>query len=173
MSNRESPMVAPIQVFVVDAQPVLQFALKQLLADSGQFAWAGSAATPAEATEKFNEGATPDAVITELLFPQGSGLTLLQDLRSRFPRCKARSIPPWKASRTLSAPCIAARAVTSLSGAIQKPSSTLCNAFARATSFSTLIWPPSCFCDNCQIRANRSTGSASRSSAFSSSSPRG
>ncbi|HYO38178.1 MAG TPA: response regulator transcription factor [Nocardioidaceae bacterium] len=75
-------MTSPIRVLLVDDHDLIRQGLARAFERSDDFAVAGHAATVAEGLKGFTELA-PDVVVIDVRLPDGTGLELVREIRSR------------------------------------------------------------------------------------------
>ncbi len=73
------------RIFVVDDHPIVRHGLKQLIEQESDLLVCGDAETPAEALKAISS-LKPDLAIVDLSLKEGSGLTLIKDLKVRHPK---------------------------------------------------------------------------------------
>ncbi|MFQ5858403.1 MAG: response regulator [Anaerolineae bacterium] len=74
-----------IKILVVDDHAIVRQGLKQILADTPDLVVAGEASSGQEALEKVRAGQW-DVVVLDIALPDRSGLSVLQEIKSRHPR---------------------------------------------------------------------------------------
>ena len=73
------------RVFLVDDHPIVREGLSQLIDRDPRLQVCGDAPSPASAMRLIRD-TRPDVVVTDLYFPQGSGLDLIKEIRAAFPQ---------------------------------------------------------------------------------------
>jgi two-component system, NarL family, response regulator DevR len=74
-----------VRVFLVDDHEVVRRGLRELLEAAGDMVVVGEAGTAAEAQARI-PGACPDVAVLDLRLPDGSGVDVCREVRSRDPR---------------------------------------------------------------------------------------
>jgi DNA-binding NarL/FixJ family response regulator len=74
-----------ISVLICDDHQIVRQGIKQMLADAGDLALAGEAASGPEAIARVREGGI-DVVLLDIAMPQRDGLDVLKQLRSEVPK---------------------------------------------------------------------------------------
>lgn len=74
-----------ISVLICDDHQIVRQGIKQMLADAGDLALAGEAASGPEAIARVREGGI-DVVLLDIAMPQRDGLDVLRQLRSEVPK---------------------------------------------------------------------------------------
>ena len=75
---------APVRVFLLDDHEVVRRGIKDLLEVEGEFEVIGEASTAAEALARV-PAAKPQVAVLDVRLPDGDGVTVCRDLRSRMP----------------------------------------------------------------------------------------
>jgi two-component system, NarL family, response regulator DevR len=78
------PDPAPIRVFLLDDHEVVRRGIKDLLEVEGEFEVVGQGATAAEALARV-PALRPQVAVLDVRLPDGDGVTVCRDLRSRMP----------------------------------------------------------------------------------------
>src|SRR6202048_218731 len=84
MSEPVRPGASPIRVFLLDDHEVVRRGLKDLLEVEGEFVVVGEASTAAEALAR-GPAARPQVAVLDVRLPDGDGVSVCRDLRSRMP----------------------------------------------------------------------------------------
>jgi len=74
----------PIRVFLLDDHQVVREGVRRLLDATGDLVVVGEASTAAEAISAI-EGSRPDVAILDVRLPDGDGITVCRDIRSKHP----------------------------------------------------------------------------------------
>ena len=74
-----------IQVLICDDHQIVRQGIKQILADAGDIALAGEAASGPEALARVRDGGI-HVVLLDIAMPTRDGLDVLKQLRGEFPR---------------------------------------------------------------------------------------
>ena len=84
MTEPESAGPPRIRVFLVDDHEIVRRGLRELLEDSGRIEIVGEAATASEAVSRIPP-TRPDVAVLDVRLPDGDGVTVCRDVRSRHP----------------------------------------------------------------------------------------
>ena len=84
MTEPESAGPPRIRVFLVDDHEIVRRGLRELLEDSGRIEIVGEAATASEAVSRIPP-TRPDVAVLDVSLPDGDGVTVCRDVRSRHP----------------------------------------------------------------------------------------
>ena len=79
-----APGLVPVRVFLLDDHEVVRRGIKDLLEVEGEFEVIGEASTAAEALARV-PALKPQVAILDVRLPDGDGVTVCRDLRSRMP----------------------------------------------------------------------------------------
>jgi two-component system response regulator DevR len=90
-----STAVAPVRVFVVDDHELVRRGLLEVLLDAGDIEIVGECATAAEAVRRI-PAARPDVVLLDIRLPDGSGIEVCREVRSRDPRVRALMLTSYE-----------------------------------------------------------------------------
>ena len=82
--HESAPKPAPVRVFLLDDHEVVRRGIKDLLEVEGEFEVIGEASTAAEALARV-PALKPQVAVLDVRLPDGDGVTVCRDLRSRMP----------------------------------------------------------------------------------------
>ncbi len=105
---QQTGMVA-IRVFLVDDHEIVRRGLRELLETVTEFDVVGEAGTAAEALARI-PAARPDVAIFDARLPDGSGIDVCREIRSRYPATKALILTSFDDERALSSAILAGAA---------------------------------------------------------------
>lgn len=97
---------ATIRVFLVDDHEIVRRGLRELLETVEELEVVGEAGTAAEATARI-PAARPDVAIFDVRLPDGSGIDVCRDIRSRYPATKVLILTSFDDERALSSAVLA------------------------------------------------------------------
>lgn len=109
MVYMQQPGTAPTRVFLVDDHEIVRRGLRELLETITEFEVVGEAGTAAEAMARI-PATRPDIAILDARLPDGSGIDVCRDMRSRFPSTKALILTSFDDERALSSAILAGAA---------------------------------------------------------------
>jgi two-component system response regulator DevR len=93
--NPSSQAGSTIRVFVVDDHELVRRGLLEVLVDAGDIAIVGECATAAEALRQIPQ-ARPDLVLLDVRLPDGSGIEVCREVRSRDPRIRVLMLTSYE-----------------------------------------------------------------------------
>lgn len=99
-------MTATIRVFLVDDHEIVRRGLRELLDTVPELEVVGEAGTAAEAMARI-PAARPDVAIFDVRLPDGSGIDVCRDVRSRYPDTKVLILTSFDDERALSSAVLA------------------------------------------------------------------
>ena len=97
------------RVFLVDDHEIVRRGLRELLETVSDFEVVGEAGTAAEARARI-PAARPDVAIFDARLPDGSGIDVCREIRSRYPSTKALILTSFDDERALSSAILAGAA---------------------------------------------------------------
>ncbi|PKW25511.1 response regulator [Phycicoccus duodecadis] len=100
---------ATIRVFLVDDHEIVRRGLRELLETVPELEVVGEAGTAAEALARI-PATRPDVAIFDARLPDGSGIDVCREIRSRFPSTKALILTSFDDERALSSAVLAGAA---------------------------------------------------------------
>ncbi len=105
----QQPGTTVTRVFLVDDHEIVRRGLRELLETVAEFEVVGEAGTAAEAMGRI-PAARPDVAIFDARLPDGSGIDVCRDIRSRHPSTKALILTSFDDERALSSAILAGAA---------------------------------------------------------------
>ena len=100
---------ARVRVFLVDDHEIVRRGLRELLETVAEFEVVGEAGTAAEAMARI-PATRPDVAIFDARLPDGSGIDVCREIRSRHPSIKALILTSFDDERALSSAILAGAA---------------------------------------------------------------
>jgi two-component system response regulator DevR len=98
-----------IRIFLVDDHEIVRRGLRELLESVPRFEVVGEAGTAAEALARI-PATSPDIAIFDARLPDGSGIDVCREIRSRYPATKALILTSFDDERALSSAVLAGAA---------------------------------------------------------------
>ena len=99
-------MTTPITVFLVDDHEIVRRGIAELLGSEPDISVVGEASTAAQAVGRI-DATHPDVVLLDVRLPDGSGIDICRDVRSRYPDIRCLMLTAYDDEEAMTAAIIA------------------------------------------------------------------